>query len=148
MLTFYSINWISVSIDNHMLQKLFRKRINEIHEKYKNQKLLLVDDISNFFGLESLGVWKIRGNGVLLLTEEDLFFGMWKPKRDLLIPVKSMIDISNPKSHMHKSILKPLLKVTFTNVNGEIDSAAWFVRKLDEWNRVLNKLILKNKGSS
>ncbi|MFX0021649.1 MAG: hypothetical protein ACFE9S_04935 [Candidatus Hermodarchaeota archaeon] len=128
-----------------MLQKIFKKRINEIHEKFNNKNILLVDDISNFFGLESSGVWKVRGNGVLLLTEEELFFGMWKPKKELLISIKSIINISNPKSHMHKSVFRPLLKVTFTNVNGEIDSVAWFVRKLGDWNENLNQLILKEK---
>jgi hypothetical protein len=128
-----------------MLQKIFKKRINEIHEKFNNKNILLVDDISNFFGLESSGVWKVRGNGVLLLTEKQLFFGMWKPKKEISIPIESIIEVSNPKSHMHRSVLKPLLKVIFTSDNGEVDSVAWFVRKLDDWNKALNKLISKNK---
>ena len=101
--------------------------------------------MSNFFGLESAGVWKVRGNGVLLLTKEDLFFGMWKPKKDLLIPVNSIIEVTNPKSHMHRSVLKPLLKITFTNEKGESDSAAWYVRKLNDWNEYLRFLISKNR---
>ena len=128
-----------------ILKKIFKKRINEIHEKYRNKDILIADDISNFFGLESAGVWKVRGNGVLLLTKEDLFFGMWKPKRDLLIPVKSIIDITNPKSHMHRSVYKPLLKVIFRNENEEQDSAAWYIRKLDAWNEILGKMILKKE---
>jgi len=127
-----------------MLKKLFRKRINEIHEKFKDKKILLVDDISNFFGLESLDVWKIRGNGVLLLTEEELFFGIWKPQKELSIPIKSIINITNPKSHMHRSIFRPLLKVTFKNINGENDSAAWYVQNLDKWSDVISKLVSKN----
>jgi len=101
-----------------MLKKVFKKRINEIHEKFRDKSILLADDISNFFGLESLGVWKVRGNGVLLLTEEELIFGMWKPKKELLIPIKSIIKITNPKSHMHRSVFRPLLKVTFNNEIG------------------------------
>jgi hypothetical protein len=131
-------------MDNLMLKKIFRKRIEEIHGKFKDKKILLTDDISNFFGLESLGVWKVRGNGVLLLTEEELFFGMWKPQKELVIPIKSIIEITNPKSHMHRSIYKPLLKVTFKNTNGENDSAAWYVQNLDKWNDVIKKLISKN----
>ena len=69
--------------------------------------------MSNFSGLESEGVWKIRGNGLLLLTEEELFFGMWKPKKDLSISVKFIIKVSNPKSNLHRSVFKPLLKITF-----------------------------------
>jgi hypothetical protein len=127
-----------------MLKKLFRKRINEIHEKYKNKDVLIADDSSNFFGQESLGVGKIHGNGVLLLTEEELFFGMWKPKKEILIPVKSITKIKNPKSHMYRSALKPLLKIIFTNEKGVNDSVAWYVRDLEKWNKVLDQLVSKN----
>ncbi len=128
-----------------MLKKIFKKRINEVYENYKDKDILIADDMSNFFGLESSGVWKVRGNGVLLLTEEELYFGMWKPKKDLLIPVKFIIEITNPKSHMHRSVFRPLLKITFRNENGETDSAAWYVRKLDEWNEILRQLLSKNR---
>lgn len=145
MFTFYSINWISLLIEYLMLKKIFRNRIKEIHEKFKSKNVLLIDDTSNFFGLESLGAWKVRGNGVLLLTEKELFFGMWKPKKELLIPIESIIKVTNPKSHLQRSAFRPLLKVIFKNENGDIDSAAWFVQKLDMWNDVFNNLILKNR---
>jgi len=127
-----------------MFKRIFKNRINEIHEKFKDKHVLIADDISNFFGLESAGIWKIRGNGVLLLTEEELFFGMWKPKKDLLIPVNSIIEVTNPKSHMHRSVSRPLLKITFKDQNGETNSAAWFVSKLEEWNEFFRQL-LQNK---
>jgi hypothetical protein len=126
-----------------MLTKLFKKRIKEIHEKFIKNNVIISDDNTNFFGLESLGVWKVRGNGVLLLTEEVLFFGMWKPKKEFSIPINSIIKISNPKSHMHRSIFRPLLKVKFKNDNGDIDSAAWFVKDLEDWNNNINKLVSK-----
>ena len=127
-----------------MLKKLFKKRILEIHDKLEEENILIFDDMVNFFGLESLGIWKTRGNGVLMLTEEELLFGMWKPKKELIIPVKSITKISNPKSHMHKSVFKPLLKVIFKNEKGNDDSAAWLVHDLNRWNEILNDLILKN----
>ncbi|MHA1987138.1 MAG: hypothetical protein ACW98D_10900 [Promethearchaeota archaeon] len=127
-----------------MLKRLFKKRIKEIHEKLETEKILIFDDMANFFGLESLGMWKVRGNGVLILTEENLLFGMWKPKKELTIPVKSIMKITNPKSHLHKSVFKPLLKVIFKNEKGNNDSAAWFVQDLKKWNEILNDLILKN----
>lgn len=129
--------------DNKMLKKIFKKRIIEIHEKFRGQMILLSDDMANFFGQESLGVWKIRGNGVLLLTEEYLFFGMWKPQKELKIPVTSISKISNPTKHLKKSVLKPLLKVNFKNNDGFEDSAAWIVRDLDKWNDILKKLTSK-----
>lgn len=130
-----------------MLKKIFKKRSNEIHEKYRDEEILIFDDMANFFGQESLGALKVRGNGVLLLTKARLFFGMWKPKKEISIPVSSMVEIQNPKSYLHKSVFRPLLKVVFKSQQGEIDSAAWYVAYLDEWNNVLNNLISKNKLS-
>jgi len=127
-----------------MLKRIFKKRIKEIHEKLEEDKIIIYDDMANFFGLESLGTWKVRGNGVLILTEEELLFGMWKPKKELIIPVKSITEIMNPKSHMHKSVFRPLLKVIFKNEEGNNDSAAWFVQDLNKWNEILNDLILKD----
>ena len=129
-----------------MLKRLFRKRIRELHEKFEKEKILIFDDIANFFGLESRGTWKVRGNGVLILTEEELFFGMWKPKKELIISVKSITEIANPKSHMHKSVFRPLLKVMFKNVKGNNDSAAWFVQDLNKWNEILKGLTLKKES--
>ena len=126
-----------------MFKRIFKKRINEILEKYED--ILIYDEMANFFGLESLGVWKIRGNGVLLLTNEMLFYEMWKPKKELSISIESMIKITNPKSHLHRSVFKPLLKIIFKNENDEIDSAAWYVRNLNQWNQILNKLINREK---
>jgi hypothetical protein len=127
-----------------MLKKIFKKRINEIYTKYKSEDILITDEMANFFGQESQGVWKVRGNGVLILTEKELFFGMWKPKKELLIPVKSIVEIKNPKSHLHRSVFRPLLKIIFKNDSGETDSVAWFVRNLDKWNDILNELISTN----
>ena len=127
-----------------MLKRIFKKRINEIYAKYMSKDVLITDDMVNFFGLESLGSWKIRGNGVLMLTEEELFFGMWKPKKEFSIPLNSIIEVTNPKSHMHKSVFRPLLKVIFKNESGDLDSVAWYVRHLDKWNEILNELISTN----
>ena len=127
-----------------MLKRIFKKRINEIYAKYMSKDVLITDDMANFFGLESLGSWKIRGNGVLMLTEEELFFGMWKPKKEFSIPLNSIIEVTNPKSHMHKSVFRPLLKVIFKNESGDLDSVAWYVRHLDKWNEILNELISTN----
>jgi len=115
-----------------VLKKIFKKRINEILEKFSDKTILISDNMANFFGQESLGVWKVRGNGVLLLTEEELFFGMWKPKKEILIPIKSILEITNPKSHMHRSAFRPLLKISFKNENGDFDSVAWYVRHLNQ----------------
>ena len=127
---------------------MFKKRIDEVYGKNIDKEILIADEMSNFFDLESAGVWKVRGNGVLFLTEKNLFFGMWKLKKNLLILVTSIIEVTNPKSHMHRSIARFLLKITFRSENGEADSAAWYVRKLDNWNETLRSLLSRNRKHS
>ncbi|MFX1325345.1 MAG: hypothetical protein ACFE8N_10325 [Promethearchaeota archaeon] len=124
-----------------IFKKIFKKRIKEIHQKFVRKEVLIFDDMSNFFGQESLGVWKVRGNGLLILTDEELYFGMWKPQKEFSIPINSIIEITNPKSHMNKYILKPLLKVIFRNKEGESDSAAWYVSNLERWNKLMTERI-------
>ena len=127
-----------------MLKKIFKKRINEIFEKFKETNILISDEMANFFGLESKGVWKVRGNGVLILTKEELFFGMWKPKKELIIPIISILEVTNPKSHMHRSAFRPLLKISFKNESRDLDSAAWYIKHLNDWNEILDKLIAQS----
>jgi hypothetical protein len=126
-----------------MVAKLFKKRKEEIMKKFEGQKVLGAFGSANFFGQESKGVRQVRGNGVLVLTEETLYFEMWvKPKTIIEIPIKSIKKIDIVKSHLHKSKFRPLLKVIFTNGIGEHDSIAWMVNNLEEWRNALEKLIL------
>ena len=68
---------MKLQYDISMIERLFKKQIKEIHDKYKDMELLIFDNSSNFFGQESLGLGQVRGNGILLLTKEELHFGMW-----------------------------------------------------------------------
>ena len=132
-----------------MVARLFKKRKEEIMKKFEGHKVLIAFGSANFFGLESKGVKQVRGNGVLVLTEEKLYFEMWvKPKTIIEIPSKSIKKIDIVKSHVHKSKLKPLLKVIFINGIGEHDSVAWMVNNLEEWRNTLEKLINYTKIDS
>lgn len=120
--------------------KLFRKRINKIMKKFEGKNLILYSRGANFFGQESKGLRQLRGNGVLVLLEEKLFFEMWTPRKGLEIPIKSIIEVTTPKSHLKKTVFRPLLKITFQNKENENDSAAWWVKDLDKWVTAIGSL--------
>jgi hypothetical protein len=101
---------------------------------------------ANFFGTESRGVMQIRGNGILLLTDTDLVFGMFRPSREFLIPLANIVKIELVDSHLTKTVFQPLLKVYFTNDEGDADSVAWWVANPTEWKNLLEKCI-KNQFS-
>jgi hypothetical protein len=88
---------------------------------------------ANFLGIESHGAMQIRGNGILLLTNTDLVFGMFRPTRDFLIPLSRIEKIELAESHLTKTVFQPLLKVYFTNKEGDTDSVAWLLANPTEW---------------
>ena len=96
---------------------------------------------ANFFGIESLGFKQVRGNGILMLTEKDLVFGMFQPTRDFLIPLALIEKIELTESHLTKTVFQPLLKVYFTNEKGEAESVAWWIVNPSEWKNLLEQCV-------
>ena len=125
------------------LKSIERKKLEEIMNKFKDKKIIAIDSKANFFGAETEGVTQIRGNGVLILTDEELYFEMWAPKKTLSIPLKSITKVETPRSFLKKSKLFKLLKITFKDDNEGENSAAWFVEGLDNWKSTIENLINK-----
>ena len=109
-------------------------------DKFKDKNIILSTNDANFFGQQSRKSTQVRGNGVLILTAEDLYFEMWRPKKILQIPISSVLKIEITKSFLHKSIFRKLLKVVFTNQEGEEDATAWWVTSLNKWIEELEKV--------
>lgn len=104
------------------------------HRKHlEGLDLLLEEPGANSFGVESGGPWQVRGNGNLVLTEDELIFAQWVPDRPLRIPRRSIVHVSTTKSHLGKTIGRPLLKVVWTRDDGEQDSIVLWVKDLDRW---------------
>ncbi|MBU1043087.1 MAG: hypothetical protein KJ915_01660 [Candidatus Omnitrophica bacterium] len=98
-----------------------------------------------FFGQESLGMAQIRGNGVLVLTDEELFFKMWAPAKELSIKLSDIIGLEMPKSFLSKTKFKPLLKIMFKNQKKQPDAAAWLVGNLSDWHKSIQKTLNLSK---
>jgi hypothetical protein len=130
------------------LKTLEKKRAAEALNKFKEQRICGVSSNVNFFGQESLGVTQMRGNGVLVLTEHELFFQMWAPQKELRIKSAAIIGVENPKTFLGKTKFKPLLKVIFKNEKNEIDSAAWLVNKLYGWQSAIEKIVEANSSNA
>ena len=123
-----------------MVKKLFQKRINEINDKFNGKDIIISLNSANFFGQHSHKSRQIRGNGVLVLTQEELYFEMWHPKKVLQIPTSTILKVEITKSFLDKSAFRKLLKVIFQNDNREEDAATWWVTQLDKWIEELEKV--------
>lgn len=89
---------------------------------------------ANFFGQESQGRGQARGNGALLLAERELLFVLAAPRREIAIPLPQVTEVGLARSHLGKSILRPLLRVAWRGPEGT-DAAAWSVPDVTGWVR-------------
>ena len=112
---------------------MFRLKVKKYLAQFSEEEVLRTTSSSNFFGQESKGMKQIRGNGVLVLTKQELCFQMYLPKREIRIPLASITIIETPKSHLGKTKFHPLLKISYTNEEGIHDSMAWWITELDSW---------------
>jgi hypothetical protein len=74
---------------------------------------IIVDYAVNSLGLESLGRWQVRGNGALVVTATELCFFLYKPEREIVIPLADVTDLSFVHSHLGKWTPHKLVKVAF-----------------------------------
>jgi hypothetical protein len=128
-----------------LARRLERRRGLEVLAGFRGREVLGMTSNANFFGRESLGGGQLRGNGVLVLTPETLYFEMWAPRRAHEIPVAAIRAVELRKSHLGKTRFRPLLHVTFTDEGGREDSSAWLLRDVETWRAALEKLAQKEQ---
>jgi hypothetical protein len=117
-----------------------------IANHYRQEDILLKDLGANSFGLESAGVWQVRGNGGLVLTGKNLHFFMFLPKKEICIPLHTISDLAIVQSHLGKTVFRDLLKVRFS-ANGKPDSIAWYLADPGEWKaRIEQRMASKSAG--
>lgn len=124
------------------LKKAKAKHIEALKDKFTG-KTILVQSSANFFGQKSKGSRQSRGNGTLVMTDEELYFSLMIPANELSIPLNSIKGITTGKSFLGKSKFRPLLIVEYM-VDDELDSAAWLVGDLFNWTDQINEHINEN----
>jgi hypothetical protein len=126
---------IAVGVTFVSLRQLSLARYAAARERFPNAKVIIRS--ANFFGQESRGVMQLRGNGTLALTDTELFFEQWIPRREFRIPLSAIQAIEMPASFLGKTNFRPLLKVVFKDEAGNTDSMAWLVPNVEGLKRAL-----------
>ena len=124
----------------HFVRGRLRTQAEELASRHAGEGVVRLTPRANFFGLASRGMGQVRGNGVLLLTRTSLRFVLLLPRREVTIPLESIRSVETPRSHLGKTVGMRLLKVTFSDDQGQEDSAAWWVNDLDAWVEDLSRL--------
>ena len=132
VLTVVVIGIVAVMVSKLTLHSINGPLEARIASQYGPAEVLMKELSANSFGKESLGDWQIRGNGGLVLTGKELHFFLFLPKRDLLIPLDAITEITFTKCHLGKATIYNLLKVRFV-LDGKSDSIAWYVSDPHAW---------------
>lgn len=105
-----------------------------------------IDDMATFLGLSSKGPVQLRGNGTLVLLDDELAFGQWFPRTTIRIPLRDVIEVDAAKSHLGKTLFTPLLRVHWRIDAGE-ETVAWRVRDPSGWIADLKALSVASSSS-
>jgi hypothetical protein len=84
-------------------------------------------------GLESRGRAQVRGNGWLVLCDDELRFRQWVPDRETRISLSHITAVDTPRWWLGKSVGSRLLCVRWQTPEGAEDGMAWATRDLDAW---------------
>lgn len=112
---------------------------NHIRAHFAREKILGATTRANFFGELSKGGRQIRGNGALVLTKDKVHFIRAVPFKMYEIPIKSITQISLPRSFNGKSVFSKLLCLQYKTDSGS-DAIAWAVKTPENWKKAIENL--------
>jgi hypothetical protein len=126
---------IFVGIVIRFFVHLKRKR-DEIEEnfqkKFANKKIRFMDKQALYIARESDGYSHFRGQGYLVLTEDELYFERELVKKIIEIPIDSIVKVDKTKRLAGQGP-GMMLKVVFNTQDGQQEAVAWKVKDLERW---------------
>ncbi len=128
------------------LRGKFMARVQSTLARYPKESWLAASQRATFFGQRSKGGKQVKGNGLMILTRKELHFHLLLPDREWTLPIASIQKVENPRSFMGKSILRPLLKLTYFDEAGWTDEIAFAVPDVAAWTKSLNALLAEREG--
>lgn len=105
---------------------------------YREDQIVLSDALANCFGKQSLGAMQLRGNGGLVLTQDQLHFIPLAGAPSVQVSLKDLTDVELVGSFLGKAVGRKLLKVSW---GGETaDAAAFVVKEPERWRAEIERL--------
>jgi len=105
--------------------------------------ILYLDEKANFFGIKSSGLRTVRGNGIFVLNQEEIYFSLFLPDKEYKIPIDTIEKVETAKSFLGKTKFRKLLIIDFKEKDGTVNSAAWLLTDLNKALDLLTELINK-----
>lgn len=128
-----------------MLSVSARRRVRaverEVAAAHPDARLLVPRAL--LFGRRSDGLSQIRGNGTLVLTDDELLFELGLPRRHYRVPLDAVESVETPTSFLTKTQFAPLLQVNYRDDRGQLDAIAWRVPDLEGARRSIEEAMAR-----
>ena len=111
-------------------------------KRFAFKKIRFLDKHALYVAQESDGYSHFRGQGYLVLTEDELYFERQLVKRIIKIPTDSIVRVDKTKRLAGQGP-GMMLKVVFKKQDGEQDAIGWKVKEFDRW---VKEISLMAKG--
>jgi type II secretory pathway pseudopilin PulG len=114
------------------------KQANQLLDEYQEENILAYTTSANYLGIESAGMGQVRGNGFLMLTSSFLLLERMAPKHRLQIPLRKIFRVDQVSSFLGRRNIKPILRISFTNDEGEQDTLGILLKDPDKWQQLIH----------
>ena len=113
-------------------------------KRFANKMIRFMDKHALYIARESDGYSHFRGQGYLVLTEDELYFERQLVKKIIEIPTDSIIEVGKTKRLAGQGP-GMMLKVVFKTQDGKEDAIGWKVKELEQW---INEISLMARSES
>ncbi len=122
-----------------ILSRVSRTQIAKAREQFP-QALAVLN--ANFSGLTADPGVRLRGNGILVITRDELYFKQWVTNREFRVPTRALQSVELVQNFMGRWSFSPILKVNFTSEGGQA-AIGWQVRDAEGIKQQIEALMKK-----
>lgn len=107
--------------------------VRRVRQQFNGIPVKALSANAYFYGLERNWDSRWRGNGVLLLTEDMLYFRLWARNLDLSIPIERVkkVELSYGKGLWF--LRRKCVKVVYQGIDDHLRAATWKAHKPQNW---------------
>jgi hypothetical protein len=125
-------------------RKVARRAIlARVRSKFAGTPIKALTAKAYFRGLNRGWDERWRGHGVLVLTDEVLFFRPWQRDLDLTIPCERIESADVDAGEGRKTLYPPRLRVAYRGMDGETRSATWKLKHSRRWAQLIQQEVGK-----
>lgn len=120
--------------------------LREVRQQFSGSPILALASDACFNGLDRTWDSRWRGCGVLILTQELLYFRSWQRNLDLTIPISRMEKVGADSSHEKTGKHRGQFQVGYRGMDDQIRMATWLMKRPQRWENLVYAIIEQKGG--